>query len=96
MFTALGCDSIDSITCNLADMFDTLDGGDIKTIVMFGVGGVIAVVAIFCSFVKSISNTKAREATKREIAAYVAEGTIKPEDAVAMLKAGNEPEEESC
>ena len=29
-----------------------------------------------------------REQTKREIAAYVAEGTIRPEDATAILNAG--------
>jgi hypothetical protein len=33
-----------------------------------------------------------REQTKRELAAYVAEGTIKPEDATAILNAGNPAE----
>ena len=35
-----------------------------------------------------IAKTRAAEQTRREIAAYVAEGSISSEDAVAMLKAG--------
>lgn len=50
--------------------------------------GVIAVVAILAGTVCSIIKVRARERTKREIAAYVAEGSIDPKDAVKMLKAG--------
>ena len=96
MFIMLGCDSADQFACFFADMFDSLDGGDIKTIVIFGVGGIIAVTAILASSIRAVVTTRAREATKREMAAYVAEGTVKPDDAVAMLKAGIEKEDESC
>ena len=43
---------------------------------LFVVGGVIAVVAILASAVTKIVTTQSRERTRREIAAYVAEGTI--------------------
>lgn len=53
------------------------------------VGGMLfAATVIFLNVVKSISVNRARETTKREVAAYVAEGSINPEDAVRMLVAG--------
>jgi hypothetical protein len=43
---------------------------------------------------RKIFETRAKENTKREIAAYVAEGSISPEDATRMLRADrNEPEQ---
>jgi hypothetical protein len=58
------------------------------------VAGVVAVVAIGAGTISSVCKTRARERTKREIAAYVAEGTIDPKDAVKMLKAGRKIDEE--
>jgi len=49
--------------------------------------GAIAIVAILAGSITSVFKTRARERTKREIAAYVAEGSIDPKDAVKMLKA---------
>jgi hypothetical protein len=52
------------------------------------VGGItVALVAIVFGTVKSMLDTRAREATKREIAAYVAEGSISPDDAERLIKA---------
>lgn len=90
------CETASPVVYCFADVFESLDGGDIKTIVMFGVGGAIAIIAILTSMIRSIAITKAREATKREMAAYVAEGTVKPEDAVAMLNAGKDKEGKCC
>lgn len=56
--------------------------------IIFGVGGGIAIVAITFSTIKSIMITRQRETTKREIAAYVAEGSMTPQDAERILKAG--------
>lgn len=56
--------------------------------IIFGVGGGIAVVAIVFGTLKSIVSTRQREMTKREIAAYVAEGSMTPQDAERILKAG--------
>ena len=46
-------------------------------------------VAIVFSMVAGVLKTKAREETKRELAAYVAEGTIDPDKAIAMMNAGD-------
>ncbi len=59
---------------------------------LFIIGGAIAIVAIAGGTITSIVKTKAREQTRREIAAYVAEGTIDADKAVEMLKA--EPEDD--
>ena len=48
----------------------------------------VGLVAIVGGTLTSVMRTRAREQTKRELAAYVAEGTIAPENAVAMLNAG--------
>ena len=48
----------------------------------------VAVVSIVCYTVGSVMKARAKEASRRELAAYVAEGTIDPDKAVAMLNAG--------
>lgn len=44
-------------------------------------------VAIVFGILSDIMKTKAREETKRELAAYIAEGSISPEDAERIVKA---------
>lgn len=46
---------------------------------------VVAIVWIVAATADSILKTQAKERTKREIAAYVAEGSIAPEDAQKLL-----------
>lgn len=48
---------------------------------------IVVVVTIGRTITKTAS-TKQREQSRREIAAYVAEGSISPDDAVRMLAAG--------
>lgn len=48
------------------------------------------VIAIVFTTMAGVAKARAREATKREIAAYVAEGTIDPETAIAILNAGGD------
>ena len=59
--------------------------------VIFVVGGVIAIVAIVFgivgSAVSSVYKTSERERSRREIAAYVAEGSIDPDKAAELLRA---------
>ncbi len=55
---------------------------------IFVIGGLIAVIAIVFGAATKIIVGRAREQTEREIAAYVAEGSIHPDQAVAMLNAG--------
>ncbi len=55
------------------------------------VGGVaIALVSILVGGISGASKTKQREQTKREVAAYVAEGSMTPDEAERLLKAGGQ------
>jgi hypothetical protein len=56
-----------------------------------GTGLVIAGLAITCATIRQITVGRAREQTKRELAAYVAEGTIEADKAIAMLNAAEDP-----
>lgn len=56
-------------------------------------GCTVAIIAIVFTTIAGVAKSKAREATRREIAAYVAEGSISPQDAVALLDAGKDPSE---
>lgn len=58
-----------------------------KEVVLVG-GMTIAVIAMFLSFIRSIADRHARERSRREIAAYVAEGSMTAEEAERLLKAG--------
>lgn len=60
---------------------------DVIPIIALGGGMVVAVIAIVSGTVSQIVRTRSREATKREIAAYVAEGTISPDDAEKIIQA---------
>ena len=62
--------------------------GDVGMVVLFGGGFAVAIVAILAEAIRKTKQTKAREETRREIAAYVAEGTISPDDAAKLLAAG--------
>lgn len=55
--------------------------------IVFIVGGGIAVTAILTSAIVRIAKTSARERSRREIAAYIAEGTMSPEQGERLLKA---------
>ena len=70
------------ILANWADrMFD-------MPVPLFLIGGVIAIVAIISCTVTKVAVSRSRERTRREIAAYVAEGTIDPDKGVEMMKVG--------
>ena len=53
------------------------------------VGLVVALVGIIGATVSGIMKSRSREQTRREIAAYVAEGTLDPDKAVEILNAGS-------
>lgn len=65
-------------------------GDNLVIAIIFGVGGVLGVLGIFFGTISSTQNRKERERTKRELAAYVAEGSMRPEDAERIIKAGEE------
>ena len=54
------------------------------------VAGAIAIVAVIFGTVSSMVINSNRERTKREIAAYIAEGSMTPEQGEKILKASNE------
>lgn len=56
-----------------------------------GVALVIAVVGLVMGMIRSVVKTTTRERTKREIAAYVAEGSITPDQAERIIAAGESP-----
>lgn len=55
---------------------------------IFGGGAAVLIVGIIVDAVQKIMRTRAREESRREIAAYVAEGSISPDDAAKLLSAG--------
>ena len=65
-----------------------IDGGMLIPLVAIVLGCGIGMVAIIATAITRMSAARHREETRREIAAYVAEGTISPQDAVAMINAG--------
>jgi chromate transport protein ChrA len=52
------------------------------------VGGTIAIVAIVFTTVSSMVRSTARERSRREIAAYIAEGSMSPEQGEKLMAAG--------
>lgn len=58
-------------------------------VIAMAIGGGIAVIAIVFGTIKKLFETSAREKSRREIAAYIAEGSMTPEDGERLLEAGN-------
>lgn len=59
----------------------------------FAFGGAVVLVTlviVIVSAIKSMTIARAKEQTKREIAAYIAEGTISPDDGIRLLTAGRD------
>lgn len=57
-------------------------------IIAIGGGLMIAALGIIAGTFKSVHKTRSREESRREIAAYVAEGSMTPDDAQRLLEAG--------
>jgi len=61
------------------------------------IGGLcVAMLSIIMKTIKSTANTREREKSRREIAAYIAEGTMTPEDGRKLMEAGGRPSSETC
>lgn len=56
----------------------------------------VAFIWVLAATYESIQKTRQREQTKRELAAYVAEGSMTPEDAAAILAAGKPGKNRGC
>lgn len=60
------------------------------------VGGVIIIVWIIAATIESIIKSGSTERSRREIAAYIAEGSMTPEQGERLLKAGRPNDQEAC
>lgn len=58
---------------------------DVPPLLFVGIAAFAGIVWMFCWMIVSTSRTREKERTRREIAAYVAEGSISPEDAERLL-----------
>ncbi len=72
------------------------DVGDIVPIVALSVGGLVALTAIVVTSLRWWLESKERERSRREIAAYVAEGSISPEEGERLIAAGRENGSDDC
>lgn len=57
--------------------------------IIFGGAFTVAIVAIVANAIRKIVQSRSKEQSRREIAAYVAEGSISPDDAVRLLESGS-------
>lgn len=64
--------------------------------IIFGVGGLVMVIAIVFDTGQKVLVNRQREMTKREIAAYVAEGSITPQDAERIIRAGKSAKQDKA
>ncbi|MEM9064528.1 MAG: hypothetical protein AAGB51_03450 [Planctomycetota bacterium] len=64
-----------------------MDLGDLIPIIAVGGGITVALVSITMGFWSGVQKRKQAEASRREIAAYVAEGSMTPQDAERLLNA---------
>jgi hypothetical protein len=70
------------------DLGDLIERGEFIPVVAIVFGCATGMVGIIGGVVGGVLRNRAREQTKRELAAYVAEGTLDPDKAVAMINAG--------
>ncbi len=65
-----------------------LAGIDSEEVAVLGILVFGAVVWVLVHNIRKVCETRQREQSRREVAAYVAEGSIKPQDAALILNAG--------
>ena len=64
-----------------------IDGDFIPVLAISG-GLVVAILSIFGGIVRSVVRTRSREQSRREIAAYIAEKSMTPEEGERLMAAG--------
>lgn len=79
---------IDHVTQSLGTLTLADIDGEIIPLVAMGGGFVVAIVAIVAGATKSMIDRKQKEVTRREVAAYVAEGSMTTDEAERILEAG--------
>jgi hypothetical protein len=76
----------------------TLGGMNDEVVAIFFFGGtmVVWVVAILTRTIRAVMISRHTEESRREIAAYVAEGSMTPEDGAKLIAAGKPEGRGSC
>jgi hypothetical protein len=93
----LAChDAIETVSTQIAGFSEVLRSDNFIAISAIALGGVIAIAWIIGGTIDSVAKARAREQTKRELAAYVAEGTLDPDKAVAIINAGRVRPDRTC
>lgn len=79
-------------------IFDIIEQDPEFLIGLLGVCGGLAIVAIsiVTRALVSAARTAQRERSRRELAAYIAEGTMSPEVAERMMEAGGKADAKKC
>ncbi len=67
---------------------DFAQSDNFVAVIAITLGSMMGLTGIIGGTIGGVMKTRAKEMTKRELAAYVAEGTIDPDKAIEMLKAG--------
>ncbi|MCH8823872.1 MAG: hypothetical protein IH984_10230 [Planctomycetes bacterium] len=70
------------------DFISIIETDSLIPVMAIALGCTVAVIAIIAGTASKVAIAKAREKSRRELAAYVAEGTMAPDDAVALMNAG--------
>ncbi len=78
---------MDSLLSNLIRNEDSL-----ALLLIFGGSALVAIVAILLTTMKNIALNRERETSRREIAAYIAEGSMTPEDGAKLISASPDKE----
>lgn len=65
-----------------------IDNDNFLSVMAIGLGCSVGIIAIIAGVAGKVAIAKAREKSRREMAAYVAEGTMAPQDAIALMNAG--------
>lgn len=65
-----------------------INATNIIPVIAIGGGLAVGAIGIIAGSIARAHKTKAQEETRRELAAYVAEGSITPDDAERILNAG--------
>ncbi|MFT5422911.1 MAG: putative membrane protein [Phycisphaerales bacterium] len=76
---------LDQLLANTVPMLAAFEGPDIAVLAIGG-GLTVGVIGILFGTIGGIANKRQEEQTKREIAAYVAEGSISPADAESIIR----------
>ena len=66
------------------------DMGEVIPVLVITIGGAIAMISIIMGTIRRVSMTKQVEMTRREIAAYVAEGSMSADDGYKLIAAGKD------